>query len=325
MTAAVLTYNVPILPSPYDATLTNATQPGTSEMATGELNSTSVLNAVTYNWLHNAATANLYLEQQLGLFMPYNPSGGGSLIACPQGGVVSVKDNATGYTQFYVAFTNRPIGFADPSTDSTNFGLINFQNLVNDALPGTSIIWTGASAPAGYLQWPTAQTNISRATYSNLFAAIGTTWGVGNGSTTFGMPWAAAGSAVLHGITGISSSTNGSMISHSHSIPSLSVSGTTSGATTGGMSTNDPHTHPFSGANDGGINQGMTTFATPQGSSGYNNTRQNTGSITSVSINHSHNVPSESVSGTTGTGYTGTTGGTVNQAFGTTIMLCVKF
>jgi len=129
MTAAVLTYNVPILPSPYDATLTNSNQPGVSEMATGELNATSVLNAVTYNWLHNAATANLYLEQQLGLMMPFNPaSTGGSLVSCPSGGVVSVRDSVTGFTQFYVALNNRPVGFADPSTDATNWGLINFAN-----------------------------------------------------------------------------------------------------------------------------------------------------------------------------------------------------
>jgi hypothetical protein len=313
MTAAVLTYNVPILPSPYDATLTNATSPGTSEMATGELNSTSVLNAVTYNWLHNAATANLYLEQQLGLFMPYNPaSTGGSLVACPQGGVVSVKDNSTGYTQFYVALTNRPVGFADPSTDATNFGLINFKNLVNDALPGTSIIWTGASAPTGYLQWPTTQTNLSRTTYAILYSAIGTTWGVGDGSTTFGMPWAASGSAILHGITGIGTTSAGSVISHAHS----TVANTTGTGTSGGMSANDPHSHSLASYTIGAQISGAVVYS--PSTDGSLATAQNTNT---TSIAHTHTIPGLSIPSLT----VNNTGGSLNSAAGTTIMMCVKY
>ena len=310
MTAATLTYNVPILPSPYDATLTNSTQPGSSEMATGELNGTSVLNAVTYNWLHNASTANLYLEQQLGLFMPFNPaSTGGSLVACPSGGVVSVKDSSTGYTQFYVALNNRPTGFADPSTDSTNFGLVNFQNLVNSAQPGESIIWTGSSAPAGYLQWPIAQTNISRTTYARLFANIGTTWGVGDGSTTFGMPWAAAGSAILHGITGIGAALLGTVQTHTHT----GLDAHTHGGATGGMSANDPHQHTQYGFYTGGggtaIDSQPNTGVTPAAA----------GLVSSTSIAHTHSIPA---SGNLGNNSGGTAG---NMAAGTTIMLCVKY
>src|ERR1035437_3184587 len=310
MTAAVLTYNVPILPSPYDATLTNATIPGTSEMATGELNSTSVLNAVTYNWLHNAATANLYLEQQLGLFMPFNPSGGGSLIACPRGGVVSVKDSATGYTQFYVALANMVIGFSDPSTDAANWGLVNFQNVVNSAQPGETITWTGASAPAGYLQWPTAQTNISRTTYARLFANIGTTWGVGDGSTTFGMPWAAAGSAILHGITGIGGSQNGANITHNHTLtdPTRNHSQNAHGHAT----TESTHAHNIAIVNNvagaGGGPVGNTSTAVTQNIS-------TGGAVTGLSINNS-----TATNNGIGTGISiSAQGGSVNQAFGTTI------
>ena len=44
----------------------------------------------------------------------------------------------------------------------------------------------GTSAPTGYLSCDGSA--ISRSTYSDLFSAIGTTWGTGNGSSTFNVP-----------------------------------------------------------------------------------------------------------------------------------------
>lgn len=46
--------------------------------------------------------------------------------------------------------------------------------------------YAGSSAPAGWLMCDGSA--ISRATYSGLFAVIGETWGVGDGSTTFNVP-----------------------------------------------------------------------------------------------------------------------------------------
>lgn len=43
-----------------------------------------------------------------------------------------------------------------------------------------------SSAPDGWLSCNGA--NVSRTTYADLFDAIGTTWGAGDGSTTFGIP-----------------------------------------------------------------------------------------------------------------------------------------
>lgn len=53
---------------------------------------------------------------------------------------------------------------------------------------GSILIWGGAvnSPPTGYLVCDGSA--ISRETYANLFAAIGTTHGSGNGSTTFNLP-----------------------------------------------------------------------------------------------------------------------------------------
>lgn len=52
--------------------------------------------------------------------------------------------------------------------------------------PGTILPFTGTTLPAGYL-WPNG-TAVSRTTYARLFAAIGTTFGAGDGSTTFNVP-----------------------------------------------------------------------------------------------------------------------------------------
>jgi microcystin-dependent protein len=52
--------------------------------------------------------------------------------------------------------------------------------------PGSLLMFAGASAPDGYLLCDGAA--ISRTTYNILFAAISTTYGVGNGTTTFNLP-----------------------------------------------------------------------------------------------------------------------------------------
>ena len=52
--------------------------------------------------------------------------------------------------------------------------------------PGTLIFHCGLNAPAGFLKANGA--TISRTVYSALFATLGTTFGVGDGSTTFSVP-----------------------------------------------------------------------------------------------------------------------------------------
>jgi microcystin-dependent protein len=51
---------------------------------------------------------------------------------------------------------------------------------------GTIIPWPTSSVPSGYLDCNGAA--VSRSTYSDLFAIIGTTYGSGDGSTTFNVP-----------------------------------------------------------------------------------------------------------------------------------------
>lgn len=54
------------------------------------------------------------------------------------------------------------------------------------AIPGEFKWYAGSSVPGGYLLCNGAL--IQRETYKNLFAAIGTTYGAGDGSTTFALP-----------------------------------------------------------------------------------------------------------------------------------------
>jgi microcystin-dependent protein len=52
--------------------------------------------------------------------------------------------------------------------------------------PGTGKIYFGGAIPTGYLACDGSA--VSRVDYAALFAAIGTTWGAGDGSTTFNVP-----------------------------------------------------------------------------------------------------------------------------------------
>lgn len=52
--------------------------------------------------------------------------------------------------------------------------------------PGVIEMFGAAAAPAGYLACDGAA--VSRTTYADLFEAIGTVWGVGDGATTFNVP-----------------------------------------------------------------------------------------------------------------------------------------
>ena len=51
---------------------------------------------------------------------------------------------------------------------------------------GTILPWSAASLPSGFLECAGAA--VSRSTYSALFAIVGTTYGAGDGSTTFNLP-----------------------------------------------------------------------------------------------------------------------------------------
>ena len=65
--------------------------------------------------------------------------------------------------------------------------IINNGELLEGGIPTATIVpWTDSSVPSGFLECDGAA--VSRTTYSALFAIVGTTYGAGNGSTTFNVP-----------------------------------------------------------------------------------------------------------------------------------------
>jgi microcystin-dependent protein len=90
---------------------------------------------------------------------------------------------------------------------------------------GVLLPFGGTTAPAGWLLCDGAA--VSRTTYAALFAAIGTTYGVGDGATTFNVPnpagrvlCAASGSHALGSITGAETHTLAvtEMPAHGHTV-----------------------------------------------------------------------------------------------------------
>lgn len=150
------------------------------------------------------------------------------------------------------------------------------------AIPvGTVLDYTGLTAPTGYI-FPYGQA-ISRTTYATYFALVGTTYGVGNGTTTFNVPdlrgRVVAGQDDMGGtsadrLTGTSGSLNGDTLgsvggtethtlttaqlpSHSHSVDPPSTTTSTDGDH--GHPVNYNKTDNASVDPSGGINVGAAT------------------------------------------------------------------
>lgn len=89
----------------------------------------------------------------------------------------------------------------------------------NAAMPtGTIIDFAANYAPPGFLTLPAVPTNALRSAYPALFTAIGVTWGIGDGTTTFGLPYCPANYAsVAADAVNVSSITVGENLAHTHS------------------------------------------------------------------------------------------------------------
>lgn len=192
---------------------------------------------------------------------------------------------------------------------------------------GVVLPYGGASAPAG---WTLCDgTAVSRATYATLFGIIGTSFGVGDGTTTFNVPnlnnrfpvgkGASTWSDAL-GETG--GSADAIVVTHSHTGPSHSH--TASSGSTGS------HTHSVTGTaadNRSRVNQGFSQFhgGTGGGFGGFvvefshgitlsnNNVEVHSHSVTGTAASdgaHSHSVTVDPA----GTGATSTVGSSGTNA-----------
>ena len=76
--------------------------------------------------------------------------------------------------------------------DGVKWGLNTNVAVSNDSMPVGSILWFAntSTTPPGWL--PADGSAVSRTTYATLFSSIGTTYGSGDGSTTFNVPSVAA-------------------------------------------------------------------------------------------------------------------------------------
>jgi microcystin-dependent protein len=156
-----------------------------------------------------------------------------------------------------------PIGTSNTAVATTAF--------VQATVPsGSLMMWPTASAPTGWLLCN--GTAVSRTTFAALFAIIGTTFGVGDGSTTFNLPNynnrmpIGAGGLYASGATG--GTKDAVVVSHTHTLSGGGVSGTF----VTGVSTNTSSFQTF------GLTA-VTSVSTTTGSPGYTNpTVQSAGS-----------------------------------------------
>jgi microcystin-dependent protein len=96
--------------------------------------------------------------------------------------------NATYVKNHFVDLTNNQTigGIKSVSTPTVSTQIANKQ-YVDDSIPAGTVVWyAGTTCPDGWIECN--GTLLRRTTYSRLFAAIGTTYGEGDGSTTFKIP-----------------------------------------------------------------------------------------------------------------------------------------
>lgn len=147
---------------------------------------------------------------------------------------------------------------------------------------GVVLPFAGSTSPDGWLLCDGSA--VSRTTYADLFAAIGTTYGAGNGSTTFNLP--SAGDRVITG-KGSTKTTLGGTGGATAQTPSGSV-----GSTTLSEAQMPSHQHNYG---EWGNNSGSTQVAITGGWWYNETTKQTDWRGSSQSHNHSLSMNSMSI------------------------------
>lgn len=186
-------------------------------------------------------------------------------------------------------FMNRGYDVSDASLEEL-VNVLSHILLDTDILEYVGVVkmYAGSTAPAGYLMCD--GTAVDRTTYAALFAAIGTAYGTGDGSTTFNLPdlrgrspmGAGQGSGLTNRVLGTKIGeenhllTVNEMPSHNHGGATGTESAThTHSGVTGGMSANVTHSHT------GGVVESVSGWGSGAGGTAHSNTG-------SVNIDHTH-------------------------------------
>ena len=143
----------------------------------------------------------------------------------------------------YIQFLANAISIVSPNTINLNAPQLNINASTQveitspwidlSSWAGIQVAWpTSAAIPAGWLKCPTAQTLVSLTTYPRLIV-LGTAWG-GDGTTTVGLPYYAAGYVPIQGTPGVLS--HGVTINHIHPQTGETLSGAGGFLTSGSSS-----------------------------------------------------------------------------------------
>ena len=113
-------------------------------------------------------------------------------------------------------------------TGTSNTAVATTAFVQNNSIPtGSLMMWPTVSAPTGYLLCN--GTAVSRTTYAALFAIIGTTFGVGDNSTTFNLPnytnRTSVGAGGLYAVGASGGSKDAIVVSHTHTLSGTFVTG----------------------------------------------------------------------------------------------------
>jgi microcystin-dependent protein len=131
----------------------------------------------------------------------------------------------------------------------------------NSVPTGSLLMWSTSSAPSGYLNCDGSA--VSRSTYASLFSVVGTTFGSGDGSTTFNLPNYTNRMPYGTTIGSTGGSADAIVVSHTHTATSTVT---------------DPgHFHSYSGQNFAGGGSGGPGFSSINSTPATNTSTATTG------------------------------------------------
>ena len=152
--------------------------------------------SVTWGGWSSQPASQAYVQGELANYLPLSGgtvTGGLTVEGNITGNLVGNADTATNATNAVNATNATNAVNATNATNATN--AVNATNDANGnniavtyqpAVVGAVIAFAGSTSPAGWLLCDGSA--VSRTEYAALFAVIGTTYGSGNGSTTFNLP-----------------------------------------------------------------------------------------------------------------------------------------